>query len=297
MRTNTMTRLLLLTLGAAGLVVAGAPPTQSADPFVAGGRSTRPVAISASQADRAVARAADLAKALGIPGVSRRAERLDDRFDHRIYDEVVSFDAAGREVAIARFDPDGRVAMAISLGWKAGQGRAIDRDAAGAQGLTVAAAAGLAISGKPVVSASAGAGGWFVSWPRAVDGVPVPGDGTRVSLWGDGSFHALTSTERPLAAAPSHRLPAGAARKAAGKVVADRFGAEAKSLRVTATELAWVAPNDTWAPERPDAPAATLRLAWLVRFEASGALAERVRLLEYWIDAGDGSLLGGDVAE
>jgi hypothetical protein len=290
-------RLVLLTLGVAGLVAAGAPPTESADPFVAGGRSTRPVAISASQADRAVARAADLAEALGMPGVSRRAERLDDRFDHRLYDEVVSFDAAGREVAIARFDPNGRVAMAISLGWKNGQGRAIGRDAAAERALAIAAATRLNVRGEPVVSPSAGAGGWSVSWPRAVDGVPVPGDGTRVSLWGDGSFHALARTERPLAAAPSHRLPAAAARKAAAKIVADQFGAEATSLRVTATELAWVAPNDTWAPERPDAPAATLRLAWLVRFEATGALTERVRLLEYWIDAGDGSLLGGDVAE
>jgi hypothetical protein len=58
-----------------------------------------------------------------------------------------------------------------------------------------------------------------------------------------------------------------------------------------------VAPNDTWAPERPDAPAETLRLAWIVRYEASGPLSERMRLLELWVDAGDASVIGGDVAE
>jgi hypothetical protein len=297
MRTRTMTRLTLLAFAGAGLLIAGAPPSQGADPFVAGGRSTRPVAVAQSQADRSVARAADLAKALGLPGVSRRAERLDDRFDHRVYDEVVSVDAAGREVSIARFDPDGRVAMAIVLGWQPGRGRAVGRDAAATRGQAIARAAGVETTGRPIVSASAGAGGWSVAWSRMADGVPVLGDGIRVSLWTDGSFHALARTERPLAAAPPHRLGVGAARKVADAFVVRRFGNDAQALRVAATELAWVAPNDTWAPERPDAPAETLRLAWIVRYEASGPLSERLRLLEFWIDAGDASVIGGDVAE
>jgi hypothetical protein len=297
MRTTSMSRLVLFTLAGAGLVVVGAPPSQGADPFVAGGRSTRPVAISPSQTDRAFARAADLAAALGLPGVSRRAERLDDRFEHRTYDEVVAVDAEGNDVSIARFDTDGQVVMAATLGWQARRGPAIDRAAAANRGLEVAAAAGLSVGPRPVVTASAGAGGWSIAWPRSVGGVPVPGDGIRVSLWLDGSFHALTRTERPLAVAPSRRLAAGAAQAIAQSRVADRFAADADQLRLGATELAWVAPNDTWAPERPDAPAATLRLAWIVRLETSGALAERMRLIEYWIDAGDGSLLGGDVVE
>jgi hypothetical protein len=297
MRTKSMTRLVLLAFAGAGIVLAGAPPSSGADPFVAGGRSTRPVAIDRSQADQALARAADLAAALGLPGVSRRAERLDDRFDHRVYDEVVSLDVAGREVSIARFDPDGSVAMAIALGWQPGRGRAIGRDAAAARGVALAVAAGLGVSGRPIVSASAGAGGWSISWPRTADGVPVLGDGIRVSLWGDGSFHALSRTERPLAAAPNQPISAAAAGRIAESIVADRFGSEASALRLVAVDLSWVAPNDTWAPERPDAPAATLRLAWVARFEAAGTLAERVRFLEYWIDAGDGSLVGGDIVE
>ena len=90
---------------------------------------------------------------------------------------------------------------------------------------------------------------------------------------------------------------AGAAKKLAGSIASDRFGSEAARLRPVATELAWIAPNDTWSPNRPDAPAPKLRLAWLVRFEARGPLAERVRLVEYWLDAGSGELIGGDLAE
>jgi hypothetical protein len=113
----------------------------------------------------------------------------------------------------------------------------------------------------------------------------------------DCSTHGFTRWSRPLAAAPTRRLSDGAAKKLAATIVGDRFGSEAPRLRATATELAWIAPNDTWSPSSPDAPAATLRLAWLVRFEARGPLAERVRLVEYWLDAGSGELIGGDLAE
>ena len=297
MRTRSTFRLALLTGAGVALVLAGAPPSQGADPFVAGRQSTRPVELAASGADRALARAADLSRALGLPGVNRRAQRLDDRFEHRIYDEVVAADSTGREVSIARFDLDGKVVMALTLGWQPGRGRAVGRDAAAARGLEFAAAAGLATAGRPIVAYSAGAGGWSVAWPRIVDGVPALGDGVRISLWADGSFHGLTRMERPLAAAPSRPIAHVAARKVAAALVGGRFGSDAEALRVIATELAWVAPNDTWAAERPDAPAATLRLAWIVRLETSGSLAERLRFVEYWIDAGDGGLLGGDVVE
>ena len=64
---------------------------------------------------------------------------------------------------------------------------------------------------------------------------------------------------------------------------------------MTGLDLAWVAPNDTFAPARPDAPAATLRLAWVGRVATTATLAESLRGLEVYLDAGDGSLLGGDV--
>lgn len=298
MNTTRTTRLLILNIVALAVLVAVAPTTQGADPFVAGDRSTRPVQITGLQSDRVSARATALSNALGLHGVTHRTERLDDRFEHRVYDEVTSFDAGGREVAISRFDVDGRVVMAVGLGWRPGPGRAIAADTAERRATEVAAVAGLAVAGRPTTHRSAGAGGWAVSWPRVVDGVRVAGDGLRVLLWSDGSFHGLARQERQLAAAPARPISAEAARVAAETAAAARFERTGSgALRVVATEQAWVAPNDTWDPARPDAPDAVLRLAWIVRFETSGELAERVRLVAYWIDAGDGSVLGGDVVE
>jgi hypothetical protein len=297
MRNFRFLRLLLPVAAVTAIVGIGAPASQGADPFVAGGRSTRGVAVSASQAGEAVARGEALAAALGMPGVSRRSQRLDDRFEHRIYDEIVSFDERGRETAIARFDVDGEVVMAVVLGWRRPDPSPIGRDAAAVRAADFARAAGLTVNGEPLVRASAGAGGWTALWARMVDGIPVVGDGIRISVWSDGSFHGLDRTERPLAPAPANQLGADAAKAAAATLVGTRFGATADDLDLAAAERAWVAPNDTWDPARPDAPDPVLRLAWVVRFEARGPLAERVRFVEYWIDAGDGRLLGGDVVE
>ena len=290
-------RVALAGLAVAGLLTIGGSASQAADPFVAGGRSTRPLPAAQDDLARARARGQALAAALGLAGVSQRAERLVDAFEHRTYDEVTSVDAAGRAVAIARFELDGSVAMAVSLGWQPGGGRAIDGPGAASRAITLARSAGLSPAGQPTVRSSAGAGGWSVTFPRIVGGVPVRGDGIRVALWPDGTFHGLTRTERPLAAPPARPIDAGAARAAAATIVTATAGRSATSLGIVSTELAWVAPNDAFGGARADAPAAVLRLAWAVHYDAQGALVERVRSIEVWVDAGDGHLLGGDVVE
>lgn len=290
-------RLALTALAIGGVLSIGGSAGQAADPFVAGGRSTRPLPVAADVLARAHARAQAVAAALGLPGVSHHVERLDDEFEHRTYDEVTSTDAAGREVAITRLELDGTVAMAISLGWHPAAGRAIDGPAAAGRAASLARAAGLTPAGPASVRRSSGAGGWSVSWPRIVDGVAVRGDGLRVALWPDGSFHGLTRTERTLAAAPVRLLDAAVVRSDATAIVSDRFGRSSGDLHVSAAERVWVAPNDTFGGRRLDAPADTLRLAWAVRFDAHGALADRLRTVEVWVDAGDGRLLGGDVIE
>jgi hypothetical protein len=294
---HRIVRLLPVVLVGLGAVSLGAPASHGADPFVAGGRSTRAVDLPPSAADRATARARHLAAALGLPGVTERAERLEDRFEHRTYDEVTSFDSAGREVAITRLETDGTVAMAVALGWHGGAGSTVDRTAVEARGLALVRAAGLDVRGRPTVTASAGSGGWSLAWPRLVDGVAVRGDGVRLALWLDGTFHGLNRIERPLAAPPVQPMTPAAARSAAQIWAADRYGSAAADLRLATVERAWVAPNGVFTPNTPDAPAETLRLAWVVRFEAAGALADGLRQIEVWIDAGDGSLLGGDVVE
>ena len=284
-------------LAISGLLTIGGSAGQAADPFVAGGRSSHPLPAAADDLARARARGQAVAAALGLPGVSQRVQRLDDAFEHRTYDEVTALDAAGHEVAITRLDLDGSVAMAVSLGWHHTGGRALDQPSAAARATALARAAGFVPSGRPDVRLAAGAGGWSVSWQRLIDGVPVRGDGVRLTLWPDGGLHGLTRTERPLAPAPSRVLDAAAARTAATAVVGAWVDGSSAALRVAAVERAWVAPNDTFGGTRLDAPAETLRLAWAVRFEAQGGLADRIRTVEIWVDAGDGHLLGGDLVE
>jgi hypothetical protein len=100
-----------------------------------------------------------------------------------------------------------------------------------------------------------------------------------------------------LAATPRHRIAASRAERLAQQTVSRRYGASAKDLTVESTSLAWVAPNDAWNAAAPDAPAASLRLAWVVTLRADGHLAHRLRGLQVWLDAGDGSVVGGDVME
>ena len=157
--------------------------------------------------------------------------------------------------------------------------------------------AGLAPQGVPAVRPSTGAGGWAISWARRVAGVPVRGDGLRLALWPDGSFHGLVSSEQVLAPPPAATLPRPTAIVAADRALDRSLSGSRSDLVVAAADLAWIAPNDTFGPRAGDAPAATLRLAWVVRYEPRGALADRLRAVELWIDAGDGSLLGGDLAE
>jgi hypothetical protein len=290
-------RLALAGLAITGLLSIGGSAGQAADPFVAGGRSTRPLPAAADDLARARTRGQAVAAALGLPGVSQRIQRLDDAFEHRTVDEVTSIDGAGREVAITRLELDGSVAMVVSLGWHPAGGRAIDGPAAANRAVALARAAGLTLSGSASVRSSAGAGGWSISWPRLVDGVPVRGDGLRMALWPDGALHGLTRIERPLAALPARSIDVDAARSAATAAVGARFGSSSSDLRVVATERVWVAPNDTFGGARLDAPEATLHLAWAVQFESQGALAERLRSIEVWVDSGDGHLLGGDLVE
>ena len=123
-----------------------------------------------------------------------------------------------------------------------------------------------------------------------------PGDGLRIQLWPDGSFHGLATSEHPLAARPSSPIARSSAEAAVGRLL-DRWipAPDRARARIASAALAWVAPNDTFEPGLPDAPADVRRLAWVVSVRTTGPLADTLRGLEVDIDAGDGSLLGGDV--
>ncbi len=283
---------------AAALLVgwpAGPAPGGAVDRYRAGEPATLRSTLPTAAAEAVRARGAAHARALGIPvGTGSQEARVHDRFSGAILDEVVTTDARGRRLGIVRMDPAGRVAMAVRLGWQAPAGRRIGGADARLRALGLAAASGLDPSGIPTVSPGVD-GGWRVAWGREIAGVPALGDGTVVTLFGDGSFHAAAHRERPLAEAPTSVLVVGAAEQVAGDRLRDLLGPASSDAQIVRARLAWVAPNDTFDATAPDAPDPVLRLAWVVEVRTVASLAERLRALELYLDAGDGALLGGDL--
>jgi hypothetical protein len=254
-----------------------------------------PVAADRAATIRSLARA--LGSRLGLPEpAASRVERVTDRFAGTVYDEVTGTDGAGRALHLQRFDDRGRLAAAVAFGWQSAGGRPLaDARAAGARAGRLAADLGMLASGAPDVRGGPGDDGWTVTWSRVVDGIPVVGDGVRIDLWLDGRMHAVVRTERALAARPSTVLDEAAARGLSGTALASLFGSRGGEIRVARLALGWVAPNDAFDPTAPDAPGTTLRLAWIAEARATGDLAEGLRAVRLYLDAGTGVLIGGDV--
>lgn len=292
---------LALAAAAAALLLGGpgGPPAGSAgDRYRAGEAATERTSLPAGASADVRARALAHARALGIPAGRRvRLARVADRFAGTTYDEVVTLDARGHRLGIIRLSADGRPVAAVRLGWRGTGGRAIGADAARERATGLARAAGLAVGGTGTIGRTAD-GGWRVSWPRVVDGVPARGDGATITLFAEGAFHALATRERALAPAPAATIGRPDAARIARERLATLIGAAARdAATISAPSLAWVAPNDTFDASRPDAPDPVLRLAWVVQARTSGPIAERLRALELYLDAGDGALLGGDLLQ
>jgi hypothetical protein len=289
---------LALAIAGAALLLGGPggpAPGGAVDRYRAGEPASVRSVVPAREAVDVRRRGIARARALGLPiGAETRVTRVVDRFFGSTVDEVVTLDARGRRLGIVRMGRDGRVAMAVRLGWRAPASRRINSLDARARATTLAAAAGLMPDGIPTVSPAAD-GGWRVAWQRAVGGVPVVGDGSTVTLFGDGTMHAAARRERSLAAAPATTLTVAAAGRIARERLVALLGPANVDARVVGTRLSWVAPNDTFDGQAPDAPDPVLRLAWVVEVRTAAPLADRLQALELYLDAGDGTLLGGDL--
>lgn len=290
--------LLLALLAIVGLLVTGhALPADASDPYVAGSDPTRVTRLGGSVAATVIGRAIRHEPIIGLAAAHGRVvDRVDDRRGHRTYDEVTDLDAAGRPVAVLRYGLDGRLTAATRLGWRMGTGPALASGPAAVRAADrLARALGITPSGRAVADQH-GSNGWSVRWDRRVADVPVPGDGLRVQLWPDGSFHGLATSDHPLAAKPATTIAVASA-EASVAVLLDRWipATARRDVRIVSSALAWVAPNDTFEPARPDAPAEVRRMAWVVSVRSTGTFSGVLRGLEVSIDAGDGSLLGGDV--
>lgn len=278
----------------AGAILAGCSGFALAEsPWRAGELSTRGLAAEPAELAVARTRAEALRARLGLPGRVVATERVEDRFEGRVFDRVSFEDAVGPS-ALVELEPDGRPHLVIALGWRGAKGPAAGRNVAFRQALAHARAAGFEVAGAPTILETADE--WEVVWERRVDGLPVLGDGVRVSLWKDGSFHSIVHWEHPLAPRPATTIDEARAREIAAAHFAERFGGR-DAVTIRSAQLAWVRPNDTWDPSRPDAPLPEARLAWLVGGTPTGVLVASLRQVEVWLDAGDGSVIGGDAIE
>lgn len=288
---------LSIALGGLLVSVAGLSVVTAADPFVAGQPAARPVALpDAGRAATAAARRLLASVGLPTPAVAA-AERLEDRLESATYDDVTFRDERGRPVLLVRLDSDGSLRHLTRLEAPAAGARAVPESQVPGRASAVARAAGLHPAGVPVVSDDP-SGGWGAAWGRIEGGVPVLGDGIWVRLDPNGSVRSVATLTSRLDARPPTVIAEADARRIAEREL-DRLVDPALrgGIHVAGTRLAWVAPNDTFAPARPDAPEPLRRLAWVVRAAASGTAADRLRGLELDIDAGTGRLLGGDALE
>lgn len=272
--------------GCSGLALAGSP-------WQAGEPSSRGVAAQPAELAAARTRAEALRARLGLPGRVVAAERIEDRLEGRVFDQVTFEDAVGPS-ALIELEPDGRPHLVIALGWRGAKGPATARNVAFRQALAHARAAGFAVTGTPTILETADE--WEVVWERQVDGIPVLGDGVRVSLWKDGSFHGIVHWEHPLAPRPATTIDEATARQIAASKLAERYGRDGV-IAIRGARLAWVRPNDLWDPDRPDAPLPEARLAWVVAGAPVDPTEVVLRQIEVWLDAGNGSVIGGDFIE
>ena len=133
--------------------------------------------------------------------------------------------------------------------------------------------------GTPIISSVAERR--VVEWGRSVNGIPVPGDGTRVVMSASGALVGVAIEESVLA-------PSGAALRSAAEAKAAALALlPVGSSLPFAPGLGWVHLGAAAGDEElRDAPR---RLAWQIR----AALADG-RLLEIHLDAGQLALLGWD---
>ena len=126
--------------------------------------------------------------------------------------------------------------------------------------------------------------------------MPVPGDGSAITLFADGTFHAAVRRERPLAAAPATTLDRRTAERIAGERLDALLGTARSQARIVRSPpgLGRAQRHVRRRGAGRAGPGAPPRLGRRGRAPIA-PLAERLRALELYLDAGDGALLGGDL--
>jgi hypothetical protein len=244
------------------------------------------------------ARAGSVRDAFGFPaGVKRTGRHVHDGYQGSDYDEVSEADGAGRSVSMIQLDGSGRVRAAIRFDPDTdGFSRTTSDEAARSadRGLT---ATGIRPRGQAITEANANSGGWDVHWPRMEGGYAVRSDEIRVHVRHDGRIGSVARVEHELAAAPARRLSQDEAHQVVNRQMDAWFAGRGSGYEVQGMDLQWVEANAAFDPTKISAASGPYRLAWVANVKPSGTAAEYVRLITLYVDAGDGTVIGGDVVE
>jgi hypothetical protein len=244
------------------------------------------------------AREASARDALGFPtGAKRAGKHVHDGIHATDYDEVDEVDGSGRPVALTQFDPNGHLVSAVRFDAPAASSPKVSRDSAGKTAAGGLKAAGVVVTGPYQADADQIFGGWDVHWDRSQDGVRVRGDETRVRVRTDGHIQSVATVEHDLAVAPATRIASDDATNVVSGQFDRWFAGRGSGYTIGEKSLEWVGPNATFDPAKLAATPSAYRLAWVVNVKPSGAAADYLSLVTMYVDAGDGSVLGGDVVE
>jgi len=288
---------LVLAITILGMMALGATAT-----FVGAGFSTTSQASPQAQAGAPglvqlhLARASRVRDSLGFPvGTSRTDSLVHDSVRRTDIDETDELDAQGKTVSLTQFDSNGDFVSAIRFDAQPHPSASVSSSSASASARTAAINLGLESTQPSLVFDDPSDGGRMVQWDRAEQGVPVLGDGTLVRVWPDGRVASVSKVGHVLSTPPSVTIGAGQARQQAtlslGQLAANSNPAD---FSIQAPELEWVNPNTAFDNTQPYSEDPTMRLAWVVNVQTSGATAGYLTLLTFYFDAGDGTLIGGD---
>ena len=236
--------------------------------------------------------------ALGFPvGASRSGKHVQDGFQHAEYDEIDELDATGRPISMTQLDKSGRVISAVRFDAIAHPASRIGREAALQTARKGATSAGVTVTGATYADVDQATDGWTVRWSRVQDGIGVRGDETRVQVRPDGRIQSLARTEHQLAATPARQIKADEARQRVADKADGWFTARGSSYTIDSMDLEWVGANGAFDANKSIDPQPVYSLAWVANVKPSGDASKYLWLVTVYIDAGDGSVIGGDFVE
>jgi hypothetical protein len=277
---------------ASGVGTTGAEAARAGQPVVTD------TVLTADDSPQVFARAAAARDALGFPvGAKRSGRHVKDGFQSSAYDEVAEVGASGQPLAVTQFDGDGRLLAAVRFDTPPGLGAKATSESAMKAAQRGLAATGLAVGGGARIDANTLTGGWDVHWDRVENGYAVRGDETRVHVWQDGRIQSLARVEHELAAAPGRALGTAEAQQSVAQQLGAWSSGNDSTYTVEGMDMEWVGPNAMFDPTTVAAPQAPYRLAWVANIKPSDPAAGYVRLITLYVDAGDGTVIGGDIVE